>query len=211
MMVSVSINISIPLAGLSSERLDELLKLVAELQTYTDADIAEIPPSAAPPARACERCGQPTKLGKRRFCSRSCAGKARMTRRMVEAGEESGRNCLACGEPIRRKRYENGKVEPKWNFRARRFCNHSCARRHQLAQEQTQAHAEKRAPVRLPDPRPKREQVSAPEAIDYGTCDQCGGKLGPFGCSDCIRRERWLAGQRKQAQRVKGAYEGGPR
>jgi hypothetical protein len=254
-MGSVSINISIPLKGLSTERLDELLRLVAELELHTDVQNNR---------RICARagCGQPitrsrtecdAQYERKRYCSRKCGAIAKhATQRAARVAALPLRVCEHCGKTLTIR-----PSEPLHKFKARRYCNRSCdmRHRHELRKQQAASNSTLQSPVEsresrqkrsggrtirsvdpadlqraierrqaekrddLPDPRPAhlREGYKPPggvvveAAVSWGTCERCGGKLGPDGCGDCQRRERWLAGQRKQAQRIKGAYEGGPR
>lgn len=103
MSVSVSINISIPLAGLSVERVDELLRLVAEPELHTDVQnnrrICALAGCRQPITRSRTECD--AQYARKRYCSRKCgaiAGHAKQ--RAARVAALPLRVCEHCGKTL---------------------------------------------------------------------------------------------------------------
>lgn len=125
----------------------------------------------------CQHCGKPLvrrpreqKYGfeHRKYCSRSCAGKARTKAKVVAEGGKSGRNCLFCGKPIVRKRYERGNLETPKHLAERRFCGNSCSVRYRMAQEAKEA-----------APKPQAAKPNPPQSPLLGGKPKAGGLPEP--------------------------------
>jgi hypothetical protein len=153
--VSLTIHVDIPLAGLESSSVDELLllaKRLREIHSQAEASLvarrkSKLKSAKVAPAeeRRCGHCGKvltrkvytngkleaPSAFAARDYCDRSCSRRATVTKGLHGSPRqnpvmEEGRECAACGNPLVRKRQDSGKLEPLSDFRRRRTCGVKC-------------------------------------------------------------------------------------
>jgi ssDNA-binding Zn-finger/Zn-ribbon topoisomerase 1 len=192
--VSLNINVDVPLAGLSSEAVDELLALTKRLREIHDQAekhaeatrlLTEAIRTPKQPRRVCGHCGKPLvrkqyltgkleplpAFEQRQYCDRKCSRRGTAAKGSVPAGRaevlmKDGRSCEVCGKPLVRKRRADGKLERLTVFSRRRTCGRVCGNTLQRGTRKPGSGRRKKPKPTKPEPAPEHDEtLSAPADV----------------------------------------------